>query len=148
MTERQFAVRALFAVVLLFLPLAAMQAFYEDVLGLTVLRRFDAEGMVFFRIDEGFAGHTTILALFPRDWPSNAADHAWSGHAPEATTLHHFALTIPLAEYDAAVESLRSQGLNIALRTYPWIGWRSLYVRDPEGNVVELVCFDPAVLSS
>ena len=145
-SQRGFEVRALGEIVLRARDVAAMAAFYEEVIGLRVLRRFPEEDMVFFRIAEGFAGHTTILALFPHDWPSNAAEHTWDGYAPETTSLHHLALTIPLAEYDAALASLRARGLKVATRTYPWVGWRSLYVQDPEGNVVELVCFDPAVL--
>jgi hypothetical protein len=29
--------------------------------------------------------------------------------------------------------------------THPWIGWRSIYIADPEGNVVEFVCYDQGV---
>ena len=102
--------------------------------------------MTFFRIAEGFSGHTTVLALFPRDWPSNADGHGWIAHTPPSTTLHHFALTIPLAEYDAALAYFQNSGTPVATNTYPWIGWRSMYVRDPDDNVVELVCFDRSVL--
>jgi catechol-2,3-dioxygenase len=28
---------------------------------------------------------------------------------------------------------------------HPWVRWRSLYVHDPEGNLVELVCYDESV---
>jgi catechol-2,3-dioxygenase len=27
--------------------------------------------------------------------------------------------------------------------THEWVHWRSLYVEDPDGNQVELVCYDP-----
>jgi len=148
MSERGFAVRALGEIVLRVRDPKAMRAFYEEEIGLPVLRHFPEERMTFFRIADGFAGHTTILALFPHDWPSNGADHAWSGHTAETTTLHHFALSIPLDEYPAALETLQARGHKVATRTYPWIGWRSLYVRDPEGTVVELVCFDPSVLAA
>lgn len=148
MPEPSFTVRALGEVVLRVRDPAAMRAFYEEDIGLPVLRHFPEERMTFFRIADGFAGHTTILALFPEDWPSNGADHAWRGRVSESTTLHHFALSIPLAEYPAALDALRARGHRVATRTYPWIGWRSLYVRDPEDNVVELVCFDPAVLEA
>lgn len=148
MAERGFAVRALGEVVLRVRDPKAMRAFYEEEIGLPVLRYFPEEQMTFFRIADGFAGHTTILALFPHDWPSNGAEHAWSGHAAGTTTLHHFALSIPLAEYDAALEFFAARGHQVATRTYPWIGWRSLYVRDPEDNVVELVCYDRSVLAA
>ena len=42
--------------------LKRMSDFYESVIGLEVMSR--NERMTFFRIAEGFAGHTQILALF------------------------------------------------------------------------------------
>ena len=42
--------------------LDAMQKFYEEVIGLEVLRR--DESFIFFKIAEGYAGHTQNLALF------------------------------------------------------------------------------------
>ncbi len=146
MTERSFTVKALGETVLRECDLDRMQAFYEEVIGLPVPRRFDKEGMVFFRIAEDYGGHTTILALFPDTWPSNMAGHAWSGQAPESTTLHHFALTIPLAEQESAAAGFAARGIPFTLAEHPWVGWRSIYVKDPEGNVVELVSFDPALL--
>ena len=77
--------------------LAAMQKFYEEVLGLEVLRR--AESFVFFRIAEGYGGHTQNLALF------DAADRDFleaksTQLNPDQTTLHHIALNIPLEEFE------------------------------------------------
>ena len=42
--------------------LDAMHQFYEQVIGLEVLRR--DESFVFFKIAEGYGGHTQNLALF------------------------------------------------------------------------------------
>ena len=42
--------------------LEVMQKFYEDVVGLEVLRR--DESFVFFKVAEGYGGHTQNLALF------------------------------------------------------------------------------------
>jgi catechol-2,3-dioxygenase len=42
--------------------LDAMHKFYEEVVGLEVLRR--DESFVFFKIAEGYGGHTQNLALF------------------------------------------------------------------------------------
>lgn len=44
--------------------MGAMVAFYRDVLGLTVLDARDEGRIVFFRLADGFAGHTAVLALF------------------------------------------------------------------------------------
>ena len=43
--------------------LDAMHKFYEEVIGLEVLRR--DESFVFFKVAEGYGGHTQNLALFP-----------------------------------------------------------------------------------
>ena len=45
--------------------LDAMQKFYEEVVGLEVIRR--EESFVFFKIAEGYGGHTQNLALFRAD---------------------------------------------------------------------------------
>ena len=58
------AVRALGEVALRVNDLGKSQAFYADVIGLELMRRF--ENAAFFRIAEGYAGHTAILALFDR----------------------------------------------------------------------------------
>ena len=42
--------------------LDAMHKFYEEVVGLEVLRR--DESFVFFKVAEGYGGHTQNLALF------------------------------------------------------------------------------------
>jgi hypothetical protein len=31
----------------------------------------------------------------------------------------------------------------VTTATHDWVQWRSLYVEDPDGNDVELVCYDP-----
>ena len=41
--------------------LDAMQRFYQDVIGLELMER--SENAVFFRIAEGYGGHTQVLVL-------------------------------------------------------------------------------------
>jgi hypothetical protein len=36
-------------------------------------------------------------------------------------------------------------GNQVETAEYAWVLWRSLYVTDPEGNQVELVCYDATV---
>ena len=55
------AVRALGEVALRVNDLDESQAFYADVIGLELMRRF--ENAAFFRIAEGYAGHTAILQI-------------------------------------------------------------------------------------
>src|SRR5690349_19288213 len=72
--------------------LDAMQRFYQEVVGLELLRRFDHAA--FFRIADGYGGHTQVLALFDR---SGQADYR--GLDPERTTVDHLAFEIDLADY-------------------------------------------------
>jgi hypothetical protein len=41
-----------------------MFKFYRDIVGLEVMLDNRDDGIVFFKICDGFGGHTTILALF------------------------------------------------------------------------------------
>ena len=143
-TEPGFRPRGLGETVIRVRDLDRVQAFYQDVLGLEFWRRFD-DRWVFFRIAPGHGGHTQIVGLFRDDVPSSFDQAPWPRHDPQATTLHHLALEIALDDYEAARDTLTERGARVTERTYPWCGWRSLYVRDPEGNVIELVCYDPEI---
>ena len=126
-------IKALGEIALRVRDLDAMQRFYRSVIGLELLRRFpDA---VFFKIADGYAGHTQVLALFDRRKPLNA----------EQTTVDHIAFTVALKDFEAEKSRLESLGCRLSFATHEWVHWRSLYLRDPEGNIVELVCHDPSV---
>ena len=115
-----------------------MQRFYEDIVGLQLIRRF--EKSAFFHIADGHAGHTQILALFDRsDQP------AYSTPDAEHSTIDHIAFTIGLEDHESEKHRLQSLGLQVRTAEHTWVHWRSLYVTDPEGNNVELVCFDATV---
>jgi catechol 2,3-dioxygenase-like lactoylglutathione lyase family enzyme len=118
--------------------LPRMQAFYEEVVGLELIRSFP--GASFLRIADGVEGHTEVVALFDRS--SDA------GHVPpqgRASTLDHFAFVTTPEELDAEHERLEGLGLEIETAVHEWTQWRSIYVRDPEGNLVEWVCHDPSI---
>ncbi len=125
------AVRSLGEVALRVNDLEVMRDFYEGVVGLELMRQFP--GIVFFRLSEGYGGHTTIFALFDRD----------AEVATERTTLDHFAFTIDIADYESEKRRLESAGLRVRPVVFDWVGWRSLFLQDPEGNLVEFVCRDP-----
>lgn len=115
-----------------------MQDFYEHVIGLELMRRFP--NSAFFRIADGVAGHTEILALFDR-----SAEPDYQGIDEQRTTVDHLAFGIALEDFQGEVERLQRLGLAVKTTTHGWVKWRSLYVNDPEGNQVELVCYDPSV---
>ncbi|HWB50030.1 MAG TPA: VOC family protein [Stellaceae bacterium] len=120
-------------------------SFYRDVLGFPLIRVLH-NAIAFIRVADGVAGHTQIIGLFDRNWASSRAGHAWRGYAPESSTLHHFAVEIKLAEYEAVLAYLTQQGLEPNTSTHAWIGWRSIYVTDPDGHTVEFVCYDGSIL--
>jgi catechol 2,3-dioxygenase-like lactoylglutathione lyase family enzyme len=118
--------------------LDTMQRFYAEVVGLELLKRF--EHAAFFRIAEGYGGHTQVLALFDR-----SAEARYAGLSREKTTVDHLAFEIDLADFEAEKGRLGQRGLAVRTAEHAWVGWRSLYYEDPEGHTVELVCYDPAV---
>ena len=60
----------------------------------------------------------------------------------ERTTFDHIAFTIGLSDYDPERKRLEGLGLRVEVKEHPWTKWRSLYFHDPEGNELELVCYD------
>ena len=113
--------------------LDAMQKFYEEVVGLEVLRR--DESFVFFKVAEGYGGHTQNLALFEA---SNTLN-------PQESTLHHIALNIALEDFETEKMRLDGLGLKIHATVHEWLHVRSLYFYDPEGNHLEFVAYDETV---
>lgn len=119
--------------------LEEMQEFYEKVVGLEVLRR--EESYVFFKVAEGYAGHTQNLALF--DVHERTFLEAKSTQlSADQSTLHHIALNIDLEDFDAEKKRLERLGLEVRAVDHAWLHVRSLYFSDPEGNLLEFVCYD------
>lgn len=122
--------------------LNSMHKFYEEVVGLEVLRRDPS--FVFYKIAEGYAGHPQVVNLF------DATNRGFLEYKspqlnPDQTTLHHVAFNIALEDYE--VEKKRLEGLGVKVRAvvHEWLHVRSLYFADPEGNLLELVCHDENV---
>ena len=136
MTQRR--IKGLGEIALRVDDLDGMQRSYEEVIGLEVLRR--SEKSVFFKLADGFGGHTQVLALFDR-----SAQSGYSGLNAATTTLDHIAFEIDRADFDAERKRLEQMGVAVETAEHAWVHWRSLYITDPEGNTVELVCYDPTV---
>lgn len=122
--------------------LDVMRRFYKDVVGLEVLRQ--EEDYVFFKIAQGYGGHTQNLALF------EAANWDFlEGKSPqlsqEGSTLHHIALNIDLEDFESEKRRLEGLGVKVQATEHAWIHVRSLYFADPEGNTLELVAYDENV---
>jgi len=118
--------------------LDAMQKFYEEVIGLPLMTR--VPNCAFFKIAEGYGGHTQVLALFDR-----SQNPGYRGTDATTSTIDHIAFEIPLADFADEKKRLEALGLQVETAEHAWVHWRSLYVTDPEGNQVELVCYDEGV---
>jgi catechol-2,3-dioxygenase len=103
--------------------LDAMQKFYEEIIGLPLMTK--APNCAFFKIAEGYGGHTQVVALFDRS--ENP-----SYRAPEAgtSTIDHIAFEILLEDFAHEKKSLEALGLRVETAEHSWVHWRSLYVTD------------------
>jgi catechol-2,3-dioxygenase len=138
--QQKSPIRGLGEVALQVNDLDRMQTFYEDVVGLQLMRRFDHSS--FFRIADGYGGHTQILALFDR---VGEGDGYVVENGYQRPPLDHFAFEIRLDDYAAELERLASLGADPHTRVFDWTSWRSIFINDPEGNTVEWVCYDESV---
>ncbi len=145
MSDRSFKVRALGEIAIRCADMEKMVAFYRDIIGLEVLSGGHRDSITFFKIAEGFGGHTSVLALFRHD-AGNPTLHERSSKPPEtgaSSSLHHIALSLPFEEQQSVMEWYTAQGQEYHVEEFAWIGWRGIFTKDPEGNTVELVAFDP-----
>jgi catechol-2,3-dioxygenase len=112
--NRPVAIKALGEIALRVSDLEVMQQFYADIVGLELMQRFPHAA--FFRIADGFAGHTQILALFDR-----SADENYQGIQREKTTIDHIAFTIALEDFETEKNRLESLACSVSTATHAWI---------------------------
>ncbi|HYL15051.1 MAG TPA: VOC family protein [Terriglobales bacterium] len=136
--QKRTSVRGLGEIAFRVNNLDAMQKFYEEIIGLPLMTR--VPNCAFFKIADGYDGHTQVLALFDR---SQSPGYRETDAA--TSTIDHIAFEIPLADFADERKRLESLGLRVETAEHAWVHWRSLYVSDPEGNQVELVCYDGSV---
>ncbi len=126
-------IREIDHLVLRVVDLERMLRFYVDVLGCTLERRRDAIGLVQLR-----AGRS-LVDLVPVDGPLGRAGGAPPGS--EGRNLDHFCFRVEPFDEVAIRHQLESHGVAagpLALRYGAEGEGPSIYVTDPEGNVVEL----------
>ena len=140
---RNFKVRALGEIAIRTSNMESMVKFYRDTIGLELLSGDHRSNIVFFKIADGFAGHTSILALFEPD--SGRADIHPQSHEPPISggrsSLHHIALSLPYEEQEAVLNWYEANDVVYSIQHFGWIGWRGIFTRDPDGNTVELVAY-------
>lgn len=130
-----------------------MRTFYTEVLGFKVHREgsfpaneeasSDGEPTIsFLRVRDmdtplGRNGHPLMLALIDHRRHSSGRP----GHDSANSTLHHLAFEIPPESYDSHLEYLTS--LNLNPREVRFSASKALFIKDPEGNHIELICHAP-----
>ena len=145
--DKGFRPRALGEIAIRCADIAAMADFYENVIGLERFSGDHRSGIIFFKIAEGFGGHTSVLALFRHD-AGRPELHPNADEPPETgarSSLHHIALSLPFAEQAAVMAWYDRIGQPYRVQEFGWIGWRGIFTNDPEGNTVELVAYDASL---
>ncbi len=139
-----------------------MKAFYQSVLGFSLYGEWcipagpDGEPtepeedsdekptIVFLTIREldtilGRNGHPELLALIDYRRHANAVNR-FDGHDVRRSTLNHLAFEIPPESYDAHWQRLTELGLSPTSTEFQSMQARAIFFRDPEDNVLELIC--------
>ena len=130
---RPFVVAQIDHVVLRVRDVAAMQAFYRDVLGCAEERRQDAIGLVQLRAGRSLIDLVDVAGKLGR----------MGGAAPgaEGRNMDHLCLRVEPFDRDAILAHLAAHGVRVGEfgARYGAEGeGPSQYLYDPEGNVVEL----------
>ena len=123
-----------------------MRKFYEQVLGLEVLREIknsdDTVIVVFYTVGAG----DDNLALFDAkliDWFTRDKSPQID---PKLTTLSHIALSIALDDFESEKKRIEQLGIEIIESgTSSWMHCRMFYFFDPEGNLIEFKSHDESI---
>ena len=121
-----------------------MRRFYEQVIGLEVLREIkDSNGtIIFYAVGAG----NDHLALFEEklvDWYTRDKSPQID---PKLTTLSHFALSIALDDFESEKKRIEQLGIEIVhSNTSSWLHCRMFYFFDPEGNLIEFNSHDESI---
>jgi catechol-2,3-dioxygenase len=125
-------VRGLAEIVLWTHDMASALRFYRETLGLEQISPPERASPVFLKAGQAAVGIPQMLVLV--QLPADA------GAFERPRTLHHLALEVAPEDFEA--ERARLEGLGFQVRTgqHPVIPSRTIYVDDPMGNEVELIC--------
>jgi catechol 2,3-dioxygenase-like lactoylglutathione lyase family enzyme len=120
------AIRAIDYTVIFVRDMAAMRRFYEDIIGLALQRELSPNWLEY-----QLGGNTLALA-----WPSLTASDV---PTPAGSAALQLAFKVSAADVDACADELVRQG--VALVSPPTdqsFGHRTLFFRDPDGNLLEV----------
>lgn len=125
-------IRGLAEIVLWVHDLETALGFYEGVLGLRRISPPEMKSPVFLQAGPPNLAipQLVVLVQLPPD----------AGPFQKPRTLHHLALELAPEDFDAEAERLRGLGFSLRTGTHPVLPSRTMYVDDPDGNEVELIC--------
>jgi lactoylglutathione lyase len=129
--DRAMKIRGIAEIVLNVHDMQRSLAFYRDLLGLEVISPPDLPN-VFLRVGPGQAGIPQMIVLVPL--PDDAQEFA------KPRTLHHLALEVATEDFDAIEAHLRANGFEPRGGRHPVVPSWTLYIDDPDGNEVEIIC--------
>ena len=125
-------IRGVAEIVLWVHDMAKSLAFYQDALGLERISPPERANPVFLKAGEPAVGVPQMLVLV--QLPADA------GPFQKPRTLHHLALEVAPDDFDAEKTRLEALGFQLRTGQHPVIASRTLYLDDPDGNEVELIC--------
>lgn len=126
------AIRGISEIVLWAHDQPAMVRFYRDVLGLQVISPPERKNPIFLQAGPGQAGIPQMIVIV--QLPEGAAPFA------SPRTLHHLALEVGPDDFNAEHQRLMNLGYALRSGQHPVIPSRTMYLDDPEGNEVEIIC--------
>lgn len=132
--NRPPAIEGIVETVLYVADMARATAFYRDELGLEPMT-----GDV-VRFQSFKAGPRQVLLLFKRGGtlqPTQVPGGVIPPH--DGGGSHHLGFAVTPTAYDAWLVRLRERGIAIESETKWERGGRSLYIRDPDGHLLELI---------
>ena len=120
------AIRAIDYTVIFVRDMAAMRRFYEDTLGFSLLREL-SPGWIEYRV-----GDNTLALARPR---LTAAD----APTPNGSASLQLAFKVSVPDVDQCATELVRQGVTLlSPPTDQVFGHRTLFFRDPDGNLLEI----------
>ena len=108
--------------------LARLEAFYTQVLGFPVVRRWDAVGIVFVDVGDLW------IELTRQDSPD---DGTQPRALDQGVGINHFALQVD--DVDRSFQELVDRGVHVWAAPANYENVRVAFLADPDGNVLELI---------
>ncbi len=135
-------IKGLGEIVLRVNDMESMKNFYRNTIGFELM--YESDDYTFFKIADGVGGHPQTLALFAEN-NLNAFKEELKGIKPKNTTLHHFALEIEKSDFEEVLTLCKKSKIEYVTEVFEWVKWKSIFIKDPESNIVEFVCHDPEI---